>query len=33
VFPVASDRLVAALVRFLPGGLVRAAAGSLYRER
>lgn len=33
VFPVASDRLVAALVRFLPGSVVRGVAASLYRER
>jgi short-subunit dehydrogenase len=33
VFPVAGDRIVAALVRFLPGALVRSAAASLYRER
>lgn len=33
VFPVFGDRLVAGLVRLLPGALVRNVAASLYRER
>ncbi len=33
VFPVFSDRLIAGLVRLLPGAVVRGAAASLYRER